>query len=461
MAKRDRKSLIFRLALAHLFHYGAIAIGYVRFQKSRMGKKRQLVEKKGPVSCQKRTEKKPLRIASILDEITERGLRDECLLIQLESSNALLQLEEMRPDFLLVESAWFGKSGSWSGRLTTNSRSLRKVTDWCRQREIPTIFWNKEDPVHFWKFIAAAYNFDFVITSDENMRPKYERLLKSSHISVQSFPIQPRIFHPFESTERLNRAIFAGSHYTRYSSRARNLTELLSACRTAGLDVAVFERNKRGNEKTQMERVLGIRTRKSVSQDQFAEELRTSSVGINVNTVTNSETMFSRRLVEVLATNTICISNESPAIKTLFSGGTVTLEEISGLSTEESQKLIVRKSNLTLERMHILNTIFGTMTYASFLENLVKGISEGEGELVNEEATKSSGKQESKADNLAVAFQAFSEIAFETWPWINHIKGDFGEHQNSLSLRIVEPDMVEVTGFFGKLVTQRFDRNGG
>ena len=40
-----------------------------------------------------------------------------------------------------------------------NLSILKELTSWCKKNKVPTIFWNKEDPVHFNSFINACKYF--------------------------------------------------------------------------------------------------------------------------------------------------------------------------------------------------------------------------------------------------------------------------------------------------------------
>ncbi|BDZ42873.1 hypothetical protein GCM10025865_21720 [Paraoerskovia sediminicola] len=51
------------------------------------------------------------------------------------------------------------------------STELRGITRWCRENDVPTVFWNKEDPVHFDLFVATAALFDVVFTTDVDSIP--------------------------------------------------------------------------------------------------------------------------------------------------------------------------------------------------------------------------------------------------------------------------------------------------
>ena len=113
-------------------------------------------------------------------------------------------------DSLIVESAWVGNSGSWHKKVGWYSddeiSDLRNLVSECRRRNIPTIFYNKEDPVHFSRFSKTSAMFDQVFTTDENCIPKYKALKNSNIRDVDyiRFAAQPE-FHHQNNTDFSNR----------------------------------------------------------------------------------------------------------------------------------------------------------------------------------------------------------------------------------------------------------------
>src|SRR5687767_10822686 len=111
-----------------------------------------------------------LRVALIADELTTACLRHECEVREVTPRlNYRYVLSRWKPDLLLVESAWAGHGNCWKYKVAsyadhperTNER-LRKVVEYARACGVPCVFWNKEDGVHFERFIDSAKLFDHV-----------------------------------------------------------------------------------------------------------------------------------------------------------------------------------------------------------------------------------------------------------------------------------------------------------
>ncbi len=122
-----------------------------------------------------------------------------------DPNNWLEVLEAQQPHVLLVESAWQGNQGAWQYKVGAYSYpgsvglpDLNALVEWCRSHSIPTVFWNKEDPIHFEKFKEAASLFDVVFTTDVTWSSATERfpvatpiVLSMSCRSLLSYTPQP------------------------------------------------------------------------------------------------------------------------------------------------------------------------------------------------------------------------------------------------------------------------------
>ncbi len=76
------------------------------------------------------------------------------------------------------------------------SPELTALVAWCRDEGIPTVFWNKEDPPNYDRFIETARLFDQVFTVDAERIPDYQRDLGHDRVELLPFAAQPRIHNP-------------------------------------------------------------------------------------------------------------------------------------------------------------------------------------------------------------------------------------------------------------------------
>jgi hypothetical protein len=167
---------------------------------------------------------KELYVACISDEFTHFGYSPECKMKQLHSQHWLRQSEAFKPHLLFVESAWNGVDNTWNKKISTPSLEFIELLTWYKTKGIPTVFWNKEDPVHFGSFIRAAQYFDFVFTTDIDCVEKYKSRLGHDKVFLLPFATQPKHHNPIEHFERKEGICFAGAYYHRMKTGTGTLT---------------------------------------------------------------------------------------------------------------------------------------------------------------------------------------------------------------------------------------------
>jgi len=226
--------------------------------------------------------------------------------------------------FLLVESAWRGNNNTWTGKigsyLGNYYTDLKYLIKRCNSLNIPTIFWNKEDPIHYAHFLKAAKLFDIVLTTDSESIPNYKKDLAHEYIYAMPFAAQPKLHFKNNLENRKNKICFAGSYWNnKYHHRNLALEEMLTAAKPYGLDI--YDRNfyRVNNWKEYQfpdkfhEHIVG-----NLSYEETCDAYRDYRMFINVNSVTASPTMISRRVFELLASGTPILSNPTNAIQNLF-----------------------------------------------------------------------------------------------------------------------------------------------
>ena len=163
------------------------------------------------LAAPERPKLKDVGVAAILDEMSTDCFAPECELVTPTPNNWLEMLEAQQPHLLLVESAWQGNQGAWQYKVGAYSYpgsvglpDLTALIEWCRARSIPTVFWNKEDPIHFEKFKEAASLFDVVLTTDSNVVERYRALPGGNSdrvVDVLPFAAQLALHNPAGSLQ--------------------------------------------------------------------------------------------------------------------------------------------------------------------------------------------------------------------------------------------------------------------
>ena len=292
------------------------------------------------------TDDKPV-VAAILDTFTEHCMRYEADLFLLSAQHCVEEMQSLRPVCLLVESAWSGNSGQWRNLITnfqdTDDNPLRTLLDYCRHNNIPTMFWNKEDPPNFDHFIDAAREFDFVFTTAAECIPMYKSVCGHDRIYVTPFASQPRLHNPCkESSWPRHFVCFAGSWREKYPERNQALVHLLDSALPFGLHI--FDRNLARTDRQRRGLHFPARYQKaivgSLDYDRMLTAYRCYDVMLNANSVTESPTMFSRRVFECLGCGTPVISNDSAGVREML-GGRVRIARNSGEASTHLRELFV------------------------------------------------------------------------------------------------------------------------
>ncbi|UTH76251.1 glycosyltransferase [Chromobacterium sp. IIBBL 290-4] len=259
-----------------------------------------------------------LKVAAVMDEFTASSYAPECQLQQLTPGNWHAELQAFQPHLLFIESAWRGKDDLWGSKIGHRSQELQNIVVWCRQHNVPTLFWNKEDPVHFETFLNTARLFDHVFTTDLECVPRYKAALGHNRVYFLPFAAQPTANNPIEKYPRQDGFCFAGAYYARYPERTRDLGNLLGHLSTYKR-VEIYDRNY-GKDHPDYRFpaeyqpfIVG-----TLPYDQIDKAYKGYRYAINLNSIKQSQTMFARRVYELLASNTLTVSNFSRGVRLMF-----------------------------------------------------------------------------------------------------------------------------------------------
>lgn len=319
-----------------------------------------------------------LRIASILDTMSEACFAPECDLVPLSLDDWREQLDESLPDLLLVESAWNANGGQWQYRIAQYPRkdlvglpALRALLDGCRERGIPTAFWNKEDPIHFDRFAEAASLFDHVFTTDARCVERYRALPGERTVTPLPFAAQPRIHNPIAAVpERSSSPCFAGAWYRdRHRDRRQALEALLDAARPFGL--VIYDRRFGAEDEAFgfpdrfAPHVLG-----RLPYELILDVYRSHRVFLNANSVVDSPTMCSRRVFELAACDTAIVSTPGAALVALLGEGMV--EEVEGKEAARAalERLLDDEGERRRRTRAARRAVFAAHTYADRLATI-------------------------------------------------------------------------------------------
>lgn len=321
-----------------------------------------------------------MRVAAITDTFTAATLATEWDMTNIHRATWEAEIAQLEPELLFVESAFAGIGDSWVGELARFGRpseTLVEVVQWCSQRSIPTVFWNKEDPINFEMFLATARLFDYVFTVDADSFELYKRHVPNIQVGLMSFAAQPAMhFAPPSIDSRINGVAFAGSYYgVKHPERRAQMELILDPARSLGLDI--YSRNSGSDVRFRWPDKYQEHVRASLSYTDTMEVYRIYKVALNVNTVTGSSTMCSRRIFELLACGAYVVSGPSAAF------GSIVPNELVRVATTKDEAADLIKEGLTnpmaLEKAAAAGPAWAMagQTYADRIDGLLADIGLG------------------------------------------------------------------------------------
>lgn len=284
-----------------------------------------------------------IKVALISDQFTHDSFKYEFEIIEISPDNWLNKFKEEKPDLFFCESAWHGyfngENGIWYGKIEKingeheNREILFEILNYCKANNIPTIFWNKEDPVYYNKegkfFTDTASKFDYIFTSAEEVVDEYKTDYGHENVYTLMFAGQPALFNPMnKSNEKITEVIFAGSYYKDHEERAKIMDLIFDKIIEQDIDLKIYDR-------TYYQDIPHIGypekyekyTLPPIDYKDTSKIYKKSKWAININTITQSNTMFARRVFELALSNTNIISNYSKGMKNIFKNNVHVIEE--------------------------------------------------------------------------------------------------------------------------------------
>jgi len=299
-----------------------------------------------------------INVVSISDKFTYECFRYEANFIPLTKKNWKAEIDAANPVLFFVESAWNGNDGEWTYTMASYKKHLgdplREAIKYCQSKNIPVVFWNKEDPTNYDVFIDVAADCDYIFTTDGGIVDKYKARVGHDRVFPLAFAAQPAIHNPIRDKRKklpTYEACFAGSWYNNGHDTRRIQTEIvLDGARHRELHVydrmlhATKHRESRIFPAKYQPFIVG-----SLSYDQMVTAYRQYKLFLNINTVQDSPTMFSRRVFEILACGTPVVSTHSDGMKAMLG------EHVHIVNDKDEAKQVVQQlleSDLDRERLN-------------------------------------------------------------------------------------------------------------
>ena len=315
-----------------------------------------------------------IKVGCIMDEFSYSSYSGVFDLLNISLDNWKTELVEHKPVFFFLESAWKGKDWEWEHKINRMEDELLLVLKWCRENRVPIIFWNKEDPVHFNTFLSTANQCDYVFTTDIDVIRDYQNILQHDRVFLLPFAANQIITNPISKFERKTGASFAGAYYLKYHERAENLSAMMSGLSKI-MPLEIYDRfyhtsDPRYSFPKKFEKyIVG-----TLAYDEIDIAYKGYEYGVNMNSVKQSQTMFARRVFELMASNTVVLSNYSRAMRMQFGDLIVCSDD----KTEISKRIDADfQDGLTLDKKKLiaLRKTLTTNTYLQRSRHIIEKIS--------------------------------------------------------------------------------------
>jgi spore maturation protein CgeB len=316
-------------------------------------------------------------IAVIFDTFTQSCFSPEFNTICFTPSNWKKVLESAPLDGLFIESAWRGFGDTWKDKIAHisggNQAEVIKLVDWAKEHNLPLIFWNKEDPVHFGQFIGLAKKFDYIFTTDADCIPDYQKYAPKAIINSLPFAAQPKLHNPIVETQRNKSVCFAGTYYDqRYHERKADMDLILKPSLGYGLEI--FDRHYGNTSKTagnfRFPDIYQEAIKGKLDYDEMVKAYKQYKVFLNVNSVKYSPTMFARRVFELLASGTPVISTFSQGVVNILGEGTVFISESEEDTKNHLEYLLGNEQNWWKASLNGLRKVMEHHTYEDRTRNI-------------------------------------------------------------------------------------------
>lgn len=314
-----------------------------------------------------------LKAAVIMDRFSLECYAPECNVFELTPTHWQREIEEFQPDLLLIESAWEGKDRLWYKKIANGSKELFQLASFCHEKKIPVIFWNKEDPVYTNTFMEAAGIADVIFTTDVDCIARYKQCFQHDRVYHLHFAAQPKIHNPIEKYERKDAFCFAGAYYHRYKERSETF-DAFSAIFIKEKGLEIYDRNykvarpEHAFPDQYQPYILG-----SLPSERMDIAYKGYLYGVNMNSVRQSQTMFARRVFEMMASNTVTVGNYSRGLKNYFGDLTICTDDIGTLQKSLPQ-YCGTVENLRKYRLLALRKVLQAHLYEDRLDYIVEKV---------------------------------------------------------------------------------------
>ncbi|WP_376971201.1 glycosyltransferase [Arthrobacter sp.] len=263
------------------------------------------------------------RVGIVADRFIYQSFDGLARLVPLTLENYAEHLGDI--DVLLIVSTWRGlDDSSWSGVATAGTRRRRGLVEDLipayRRRGVPVVFYSKEDPPNYERFLPIARECDVILTSAVEKVEDYVRdCPRATRVAPLKFGVNPLHHSPIGSRPgRSDLVYFAGSWLPqKYPRRTAEGLALFDGILAAGRRLGIVDRHADlGGSDPRYAYPPELRsfTGRARGHAELMKLQRISDIAVNLNSVSESQTMFANRALELQASGTLVLSTYSKGI---------------------------------------------------------------------------------------------------------------------------------------------------
>jgi len=315
-------------------------------------------------------QKLDINIAIVTDSLAYNYFNNSANLFYVGPNNYKEVINNNNIDLFMFITCWQGMNNEdWRGMSGNKDirNQLIEIFRYCRSKNIPSIYWSKEDPVHYDKYHELSRYADYIFTTAVECIPDYILYTGNNNVFPLQYGINPYIHNPIgfrvnneKNFKTNNQILFAGSWYTKHKKRAVDEEKLFDGVIKSNKELIIIDRNYFNPSKTVTfpKKYLQF-TYPSMTYTKLQNFQKLFNWIINLNTVKNSETMCAARVFELQAQGMAILSNPALIIDRNFPNifTAKTKDDVIRILEETSEKEIHEKQ-LTGIRNVYDNTVF-------------------------------------------------------------------------------------------------------
>lgn len=261
-----------------------------------------------------------INIGIIADEFLYNSFKDIANFYYINREN----YKQFKLEVFIVATAWRGLDNDWKGLANPRNSKIRNdlndIISYYRKQGVKIVFYSKEDPPNYDKYVDIAKQCDYIFTTAVEKVQDYKKDCDNDKVYVLEFGVNPIYNNPIGmNTSSFDSAIFAGSWYEKYPQRKNDTQMIFDGVIEAEKELKVIDRNYSLNLQNYFYPIKYLKyISPSIEHKMLQKIFKLYKWVINLNSVQTSETMFANRVYELQAMGNLILSNYSLGMNNLF-----------------------------------------------------------------------------------------------------------------------------------------------